>query len=283
MTRQALGKGIEALIPEIPEEVVKTKKNLADIEIDKIKTNPYQPRTHFDEEKLGELAESIKEKGMIQPIVVRRKEDGFELVAGERRLKAAEKIGMNLIPALIMENLSKGEMLELTLIENVQREDLNPVEEAKGYKRLLEECGISQKELSKKISKDRSSIANTLRLLHLPVEIQNHIESGKISEGHARAVLAVNTSQGQVDLSNRIIKFGLSVRDTERLVYEKTKVLKKKLRKASPAVLELEERLIRHFGTKVKVIHRKNKGKIEIEFYSQEDLQRILDLLNLKT
>jgi ParB family chromosome partitioning protein len=282
MTRQALGKGIEALIPEIPEEIIKTKKNLADIEIDKIKTNPYQPRTNFDEEKLKELALSIKEKGMIQPVVVRRKEDGFELVAGERRLKAAEKIGMKLIPALIMENLSKGEMLELTLIENVQREDLNPIEEAKGYKRLLEECGLSQKELSKKISKDRSSIANTLRLLNLPIEIQNYIGSGKISEGHARAILAVNTTKEQIDLANKVIKFRLSVREIEKLVYEKAKVFKKKLRKTSPSVLELEERLIRHFGTKVKVIHRKNKGKIEIEFYSEEDLQRILDLLNLR-
>jgi len=282
MTRQALGKGIEALIPEIPEEIIKTKKNLADIEIDKIKTNPYQPRTNFDEEKLKELALSIKEKGMIQPVVVRRKEDGFELVAGERRLKAAEKIGMKLIPALIMENLSKGEMLELTLIENVQREDLNPIEEAKGYKRLLEECGLSQKELSRKISKDRSSIANTLRLLNLPIEIQNYIGSGKISEGHARAILAVNTTKEQIDLANKVIKFRLSVREIEKLVYEKAKVFKKKLRKASPSVLELEERLIRHFGTKVKVIHRKNKGKIEIEFYSEEDLQRILDLLNLR-
>lgn len=282
MTRQALGKGIEALIPEIPEEIIKTKKNLADIEIDKIKTNPYQPRINFDEEKLGELAESIKEKGMIQPVVVRRKEDGFELVAGERRLKAAEKIGMKLIPALIMENLSKGEMLELTLTENVQREDLNPIEEAKGYKRLLEECGLSQKELSKKISKDRSSIANTLRLLNLPIEIQNYIGSGKISEGHARAILAVNTTKEQIDLANKVIKFRLSVREIEKLIYEKAKVFKKKLRKTSPSVLELEERLIRHFGTKVKVIHRKNKGKIEIEFYSEEDLQRILDLLNLR-
>jgi ParB family chromosome partitioning protein len=282
MTRQALGKGIEALIPEIPEEIIKTKKNLADIEIDKIKTNPYQPRINFDEEKLKELALSIKEKGMIQPVVVRRKEDGFELVAGERRLKAAEKIGMKLIPALIMENLSKGEMLELTLIENVQREDLNPIEEAKGYKRLLEECGLSQKELSKKISKDRSSIANTLRLLNLPIEIQNYIGSGKISEGHARAILAVNTTKEQIDLANKVIKFRLSVREIEKLVYEKAKVFKKKLRKTSPSVLELEERLIRHFGTKVKVIHRKNKGKIEIEFYSEEDLQRILDLLNLR-
>jgi len=282
MTRQALGKGIEALIPEIPEEIIKTKKNLADIEIDKIKTNPYQPRTNFDEEKLKELALSIKEKGMIQPVVVRRKEDGFELVAGERRLKAAEKIGMKLIPALIMENLSKGEMLELTLIENVQREDLNPIEEAKGYKRLLEECGLSQKELSKKISKDRSSIANTLRLLNLPIEIQNYIGSGKISEGHARAILAVNTTKEQIDLANKVIKFRLSVREIEKLVYEKAKVFKKKLRKTSPSVLELEERLIRHFGTKVKVIHRKNKGKIEIEFYSEEDLQRILELLNLR-
>ena len=281
MTRQALGKGLEALIPEVPEGIEKTKKNLAEIEIDKIKANPYQPRTNFDQEKLGQLAESIKEKGMIQPVVVRRKEDGFELVAGERRLKAAEKIGMKLIPALIMESLSKGDMMELTLIENVQRQDLNPIEEARGYRRLIEECGLSQKEISKKISKNRSSIANTLRLLNLPQELQSQIESGRIAEGHARAILAVDTPKEQTDLANKIIKFGLSVRETEKLVYGMPQVLKKRVRKLSPSLLELEERLKRHFGTKVRVVQRKNRGRIEIEFYSDEDLQRILEVLNL--
>lgn len=281
MTRQALGKGIEALIPT--ESDILKKNDLTEIEIDKIKPNPYQPRESFDKKRLSGLALSIKEKGMIQPVVVRRKQDGFEIVAGERRLRAAKSVGLKLIPALIMEGLSKQTMLELTLVENVQREDLNPIEEAKGYKRLLEECGLTQKELSKRVGKDRSSIANTLRLLNLPEEVKKLILSEIISEGHARAILALSTPKEQIDLAKKIKELSLSVRETEELVYKKKKKISTKDKRPhiSSEIRDLEEKLIRFFGTKVKIVKRKKRGKIEIEFFSEKELERILELLNI--
>lgn len=281
MARQALGRGIEALIPK--ESDFLKKKDLIEIEVEKIKPNPYQPRESFDEKRLSGLAESIKEKGMIQPVVVRKKQDGFEIVAGERRLRAAKSIGLKLIPAIIMEGLSKQSMLELTLVENVQREDLNPIEEAKGYKRLLEECGLTQKELSKRVGKDRSSIANTLRLLNLPEEVQNLILSDIISEGHARAILALSTPKEQINLAKKIKELSLSVRETEELVYRKKKKIspKNKRPKLSSELKDLEERLIKFFGTKVKIVKGKKRGKIEIEFFSEKELGRILELLNI--
>lgn len=281
MTRQALGRGIEALIPK--ESDFLKKKDLIEIEVEKIKPNPYQPRESFDEKRLSGLAESIKEKGMIQPVVVRKKQDGFEIVAGERRLRAAKSVGLKLIPAIIMEGLSKQSMLELTLVENVQREDLNPIEEAKGYKRLLEECGLTQKELSKRVGKDRSSIANTLRLLNLPEEVKKLILSDIISEGHARAILALSTPKEQINIAKIIKELSLSVRETEELVYRKKKKIypKNKRPKLSSELKDLEERLIKFFGTKVKIVKGKKRGKIEIEFFSEKELERILELLNI--
>lgn len=281
MARQALGRGIEALIPK--ESDFLKKKDLIEIEVEKIKPNPYQPRESFDEKRLSGLAESIKEKGMIQPVVVRKKQDGFEIVAGERRLRAAKSIGLKLIPAIIMEGLSKQSMLELTLVENVQREDLNPIEEAKGYKRLLEECGLTQKELSERVGKDRSSIANTLRLLNLPEEVQNLILSDIISEGHARAILALSTLKEQINLAKKIKELSLSVRETEELVYRKKKKISTKSKRPhiSSEIRDLEEKLIRFFGTKVKIVKGKKRGKIEIEFFSEKELERILELLNI--
>jgi len=285
MTRQALGKGIEALIPKETSDVLRGKKDLVEIEIDRIKPNPYQPRESFDDKSLSELAQSIKEKGVIQPVVVRKKEDTFELVAGERRLKAAKSIGLKLIPALIMDKLTKQSMLELTLVENVQREDLNPIEEARGYQRLVQECGLTQTDLSKRVGKDRSSVANTLRLLNLPDDVKKLILCEKISEGHARAILALSTTKGQIGLAKRIAELSLSVRETEDLVYGKRKkaVHRKKGLESSSEIRELEERLIRFFGTKVKIKKGKRKGKIEIEFFSEKELTRILEILNLKT
>jgi len=282
MTRQALGKGIEALIPETKEEEKRGKK-LLELEVEKIKPNPYQPREKYDPQKLAELANSIKEKGLIQPVVVRKTDSGFELIAGERRLKAAKDVGMKLIPALIMENLTKAGMLELTLVENVQREDLNPIEAAKGYQRLLTELGLSQNDVSKRIGKERSSIANTLRLLQLPKSIQKMILEAKLSEGHARAILAVRDPDQQLLLAKRIINQGLSVREVESLVYpeKKAKERKKKLRILSPALQEIEDKLREVFGTSVRLVQRKKRGRIEIEFYSEEDLNRILEILKL--
>jgi ParB family chromosome partitioning protein len=284
--RIALGKGLEALIPEFPKELIQPaltgEKNLVHLKIDKIKPNPYQPRAKFDKEKMEELTLSIREKGIIQPVVVRPVGDEFELVAGERRFLAAKNLGMEKVPALVMEKLSKEEVLELSLIENLQREDLNPIDEARGYKRLLEECGLTQKELSERIGKGRSSIANTLRLLNLPKPVQNLIANGELSEGHARAILSLSSEKEQITLSRHIIKDGLSVRKTEELVYgRKEKSKKGRLKGTRSKFLDIENSLKQFFGTKVNVVQRKKKGKIEIEFYSDEDLSRILELLHI--
>jgi ParB family chromosome partitioning protein len=286
MRRNALGKGLEALIPEPPKELVKSEekpeKGLVNLSIDKIKSNPYQPRTRVDEEKLLELSASIKERGIIQPVVVRQVGEEFELVAGERRFLAVKKLGWEKIPAIITGKLSKEEMLELSLIENLQREDLNPIDTARGYKRLLEECHLSQQQLAQKIGKDRSSVANTLRLLSLPEEVQKLISGEKLSEGHARAILSLSTGKEKIDLSKRVVKEGLSVRKTEDLVYGKKKTSGTKRRtKISPAFFEVEEKLKQFFGTSVKVVGKGKGGKVEIEFYSEEDLSRILELLQI--
>lgn len=279
--RIALGKGLDALIPEFSRNLVKPEKNLLQIRTDKIKPNPYQPRSKVDEDKMEELILSIKEKGIIQPVVVRPVGDEFELVAGERRFLAAQKLGMEKLPALVMEKLSKEEMLELSLIENLQREDLNPIDEAKGYKRLLNECGLSQKKLSERIGKDRSSVANTLRLLNLPKMVRSFIANGELSEGHARAILSLSDEKEQIALSRHIIKDGLSVRKTEELIYGRKQKAKRKLKRSPSKFLEVENSLKQFFGTKVNVVQGKKGGKIEIEFYSEEELARILELLNL--
>jgi ParB family chromosome partitioning protein len=282
MSKIALGKGLDALIPEFPKDLVRPERNLVQIKMDKIKPNPYQPRAKFDKEKMEELTLSIKEKGIIQPVVVRPMGDGFELVAGERRFLAAQKLGMEKLPALVMEKLSKEGMLELSLIENLQREDLNPIDEAKGYKRLLDECGLSQKDLSQRIGKDRSSIANTLRLLNLPKTVRSLIANGKLSEGHARAILSLSGEKEQIALSRHIIKDGLSVRKTEELVYgRREKAKRRKLKGAPSKFSEIENSLKQFLGTKVKIVQDKKRGKIEIEFYSDEDLSRILELLHI--
>jgi ParB family chromosome partitioning protein len=282
MSKVALGKGLDALIPDYPKDVMKSEKNLVQIKMDRIKPNPYQPRGKFDKDRMEELTLSIKEKGIIQPVVVRRVGDGFELVAGERRFLAAQKLGMEQVPALVMEKLSKEEMIELSLIENLQREDLNPIDQASGYKRLLEECGLSQKQLSEKIGKDRSSIANTLRLLNLPEAIQGFVADGELSEGHARAILSLPGEKEQITLSRHIIRDGLSVRKTEELAYgtkQKSKIRKPKFPPSK--FLEVENSLKQFFGTKVRVVQGEKVGKIEIEFYSDEDLSRIVESLNI--
>jgi ParB family chromosome partitioning protein len=255
---------------------------LVKLRVDKIKSNPYQPRTKVDEEKLAELSASIKEKGIIQPVVVRQVGEEFELVAGERRLLAAKRLGWEEVPAVIAGKLSKEDMLELSLIENLQREDLNPIDTAKGYKRLLEECLLTQAEVAQKIGKDRSSVANTMRILGLPEEVQKLIGEGKLSEGHARAILSISGEKEQIALSRRVVNEGLSVRKTEDLTQpgRRTLVIRKRA-KLSPEFLEIEEKLKQHFGTSVKVLGKGKGGRIEIEFYSEEDLSRILELLQL--
>ena len=278
--RVALGKGLGALIPEIgPEE----SKRLFYCGIEEIIPNRSQPRKYFDESKLQELADSIKEKGVLEPLIVRKVEQGYELIVGERRWRAAQKAGLKEVPVLVKEAEGR-EVLELSLIENLQREDLNPVEEADAFRRLMEEFGISQGELGTRLGKDRTTIANALRLLRLPPEVRDYLLEKKITPGHARAVLSLETEERQKELCGLIIRKGLSVREAEALAKRWTE----RQRRATPAssrndlesqLNSLMNSLRQHLGTKVHITQRGKKGKIEIEYYSFEDLGRIIDTI----
>lgn len=254
--------------------------------IDRIQPNPYQPRKRFDDAKLAELAESIRVHGIVQPLVVRKAGDGYELVVGQRRLLAAKMAGLAEVP-VVVSDLGDAEMIQVALIENLQREDLNPMEEAESYRRLVEEFGMTQDELARVLGRSRPSIANTLRLLNLQPEVQEVVSRGTISMGHARALLAIQDSALQVEACRRIVEQELSVRETEELV---RRVLasgrvgvkgedEKQERPRDPEITSLEEKLRRAFGTQVRIVQGKKKGKIEIEYYSEEDLERILALV----
>jgi ParB family transcriptional regulator, chromosome partitioning protein len=278
--RVALGKGLGALIPEIgPGE----SKRLFYCGIEEIIPNRSQPRKYFDESKLQELADSIKEKGVLEPLIVRKVEQGYELIVGERRWRAAQKAGLKEVPVLVKEAEGR-EVLELSLIENLQREDLNPVEEAEAFRRLMEEFGISQGELGTRLGKDRTTITNALRLLRLPPEVRDYLLEKKITPGHARAVLSLEAEERQKELCGLIIRKGLSVREAEALAKRWTE----RQRRATPGSIrnDLESQLSslmnslrQHLGTKVHITQRGKKGKIEIEYYSFEDLGRIIDTI----
>jgi len=269
--KTALGKGLEALIPERGEEVVY-------LDIDRIFRWEQQPRKAFRDDSLKELATSIKEKGVLQPIIVSRVGDGtFRLVTGERRWRAASLAGLKKIPALI-KNVASKDSLEIALIENIQREDLNPIETAEAFNRLVTDYKLTQEELSDKIGKDRATIANYIRLLKLPEEIKTLIYNGSLSTGHAKAILTIDGRANQVEAARKIVKKGLSVREAEILSRKVSKPPKVKLTK-DPQISSLEERLIKNLGTKVHILHKGKKGKIEIEYYSLEELDRLLEIL----
>src|SRR5208282_962649 len=273
--KTALGRGLEALLPEKGEEVIK-------IDIEKILPNDQQPRKVFDNEALKDLSASIKEKGVLQPVIVSRVGDGtFMLIAGERRWRAAHVAGLKKIPALIKE-ASSQDSLEIALIENIQREDLNPIETAAALSRLSTEYNLTQEALSRRVGKDRATIANYLRILKLPDEIKSFINNNSLSLGHAKAILAIDGMQKQVDAAREIVKGGLSVRATEALCKKLSgpsqPVVKKKQDKL-PEVADLETRLAQSLGTKVKIHHSGKRGKIEIEYYSLEELDRLLEVL----
>jgi len=284
MTTRRLGKGLNALIPtpDSEENEPGSSERLIEIEIALIKPNPYQPRLKFDAQALQELKNSIREKGLIQPITVRRVESGYELIAGERRLRAATDAGFKKVPAYVIHVETKEEMIELSLIENVQREKLNPIEEATAFQRLISECQLTQDEVARKIGKDRTTITNTLRLLKLPGDIQESVETGTISVGHARTLLAVDDQRVQRALWQKVIKNDISVRTLEKLVRELSQVKPHQpvpTEKKSTLLLKVEEDLRDTFGTKVSIRSRKEGGSIEIEFYSAEDLNRILEII----
>ena len=281
-----LGKGLGALIPE--DNNIKEEKNenggIINIELKDIKANKKQPRKFFDNNKLNELAESVKEHGIIQPLILKKEENGYSIIAGERRYRAAKIAELTEVPALIMD-ISDEKLLQVSLIENIQREDLNPIEEGLAYERLLKEFALTQEELSKTMGKSRTTITNTMRLLKLDDRVKEYVIEGVISEGHGRAILPLE-NDAQYEIAQKIIDNSLSVRETEKLVKkilndaveEKTSERRKPL---NPYYKDVRDRLQDHFGTKVNLNANKNKGKIEIEYYSEEDLQRILDIINI--
>ncbi len=278
--RMALGKGLGALLPELEQA---GSKALSYRGIEEIVPNRSQPRKHFDEAKLQELTESIKEKGILEPLIVRRTDQGYELIVGERRWRAAQKVGLKEVPVLVMEAEGR-EAFEISLIENLQREDLNPIESAEAFKRLIEEFNLSQEDLSKRIGKDRATIANTLRLLKLPLEVRDQLLQNRITSGHARAILSLENKERQKELCTLIIKKGLSVRESEALAKRWSEKPRKKTFPPKTADLDsqlnsLQDSLRRCLGTKVLIIHKGRRGKIEIEYYSHDDLERIVETI----
>ena len=283
MVSKRLGKGLRALIPDIPEEETEERKNsIQDIEVFKIKPNPFQPRENFDEVTLESLKNSIAEKGIIQPVTVRKVEDGYELIAGERRLRAVTALNFDSVPAYVLDVDRDEEMLELSLIENIQREDLNPIDIAKAYNKLLVDCNMTQETVAKRVGKDRSTVANFLRLLKLPQRIQGSLKVGELNMGHARALITIENEELQNNLWERIVKDKLSVRDVERLVKQSTRGKNKQKtreKEKSLYLLEIEEKLRDRYGTQVRIKMGKKGGSIEIEFYSQEELERLLEIM----
>ncbi len=281
--RPALGKGLSALIPDVPEP---PRPSPSEVDIDRLSPNRFQPRTHVDDARLGDLARPIKANGVIQPIVVRRVGDRFQIIAGERRWRAALKAGLQRVPIAVRE-VGAGQdrsLLEMALIENVQREDLNPIEEALAYRRLADEFHLKQEDIAEAVGKDRASIANQLRLLKLPDDIRADVAAGTLSMGHARALLALPTEADQRRLARDVIARSLSVRETESMV---KKIVDGGAAKADPAppkpvdvhTRAAEERLRLVLGTKVRIIRKGPRGRIEIDFVSEDELIRIYEQL----
>ncbi|HXX80636.1 MAG TPA: ParB/RepB/Spo0J family partition protein [Thermodesulfovibrionales bacterium] len=272
--KTALGKGLDSLLPDRAEDIIS-------IDVDRIIPGEQQPRKVFKDTALKELAASIKEKGVLQPIIVSRTGDGtFRLIAGERRWRAASLAGLRKVPAMV-KDVSSADSLEIALIENIQREDLNPLEMAEAFHRLIKDFDLSQEELSVRVGKERATVANYLRLLKLPGEIKSFVNDGTLTMGHARAILSIEGRPGQVEAARRIIHKGLSVREAENLAKTWGAEGKKKARvkKKDPQIESLQEKLIRSLGTKVRIHHKGKKGEIVIEYYSLDELDRLLDIL----
>ncbi|MDY6831342.1 MAG: ParB/RepB/Spo0J family partition protein [Thermodesulfobacteriota bacterium] len=283
--KRALGRGLDALFPEISRADA-AGGDYFYCDLDVISSNRFQPRSRFSEEELAALAESIKKEGVIQPVIVRKTDTGYELVAGERRLRAARLAGLSQVPAVVRE-ISDQQHLVYSIVENVQREDLNPLEEAQGYHMLVSTFGFSQEEVAAAVGKNRSTVANMLRLRNLPDAIKERIADGSISTGHARALLAAKTPQQQNAIFQAILARGLSVRQAEAMVKAPDKAgaspSTAPLKKPAPAdaahFTDMAESLARTFGTRVRIQRKGRRGKIEIEFYSDADLDRVLELL----
>lgn len=277
---KGLGKGINALFPgEALEEL--SGEKVEQLHVKSIQPNPYQPRKIFNEEAIQELCDSIQEHGVLQPIIVRKLDTVYEIVAGERRFRAAQLAGLTEIPAIVRV-LSDEETMELAILENLQREDLTPIEEAEAYKSLIDHVKVTQEQLAKRLGKSRSHIANHMRLLLLPEKVRDYITSGTLSMGHGRTLLGLKHKKQIPLIADKVLKEALNVRQLERLVQQLNENVPRetKSEKKDVFLVEQESTLREYFGTSVTIKKKKDKGKIEIEFFSEDDLQRILDLLN---
>lgn len=281
--KRGLGKGLSALIQDketvetlINASTVSSKESVALLKLEAINPNPDQPRKIFQKDALKELAESIKSDGVIQPIIVRKTKDGYEIIAGERRWRAAKEAGLSEIPSIVRE-IDDITADKISLIENVQRENLNPIEEAQAYRRIMEEYKLKQDELGKAVGKSRSYISNVVRLMNLDEKVIQYIYEGKLSGGHGKSLLGIKNKTEQVKAAERIIEHGISVRDTEKNVKNKKTIKTKK--KKENHIIDLEEKLMSSLGTKVSLSVGKKSGKIEIEYYSNDDLERLIDLI----
>ena len=284
--KPVLGKGIGALIPEYaePSSQGDAVRQVVNLNVDEIEPNPHQARTEFDEEQIDELMRSIQEKGVIQPITVNRIGQSYQIIAGERRWRATKKAGIQEIPAIVHEIESQQDLMELSLIENVQREDLTPIEEAEGYRSLTDKCFLTQEEVARKVGKNRSTVTNLLRLLQLPHEVQEFLRHGQLQMGHARALLGLEEDEDRLALGRRAVEEKMAVREVEKAVTsQRTGRKKKKAPKdvpSDPHIRDYEERLQHRYGTAVNIRRTAaNKGAIQIEFYNDSDLERLLDLM----
>ncbi len=277
--KQVLGRGLDALIPDMEASELEPEPFFY-CDIDSIRPNPYQPRRRFSDQDLKGLSSSIKEKGIIQPLVVRAVSTGYELIVGERRWRAARLAGVKQVP-VVVRNISGAEMVETALVENIQREDLNPLDKADAYHRLIKEFGLTQQKVAKRVGQERSTVANFLRLRKLPKPIKADIINNTLSMGHARALLGAETPAQQKEAWHRIVSGNLSVRAAEALVKKlkgrKLKATRAKARTSQDVYIEsLADDLSRYFGTRVRIVRRGDRGKVEIEFYTNEDLERLI-------
>lgn len=282
--KKSLGKGLEALFGEDIEETIEeisNKKSIMELKISQIEPNVKQPRKQFDEEKIGELAKSIKENGLIQPIVVSKEGDTYKIIAGERRWRAARMAGLTTVPVYIKDEIKGQKLLELALIENLQRQDLNSIEEANAYQSLINDYGMTQEQVAEVIGKSRPKVANSVRLLSLDKRVQEMIISGRISEAHARAILPIENKEKQYEIALMIEKKGLNVREVEMLMRQKKKAPKKE-KIEDIFAKSIEENMKDYLGTKVQIVTKsKEKGKIIIEYFSNDDLDRIMDIIGM--
>lgn len=275
MKKVVLGKGLDALIPS-HSAIAAIDKKYRMVSLDRIEPNPMQPRREFGAESLRELTESLKQNGLMQPLVVKNNGSGFTIIAGERRFRAARMAGLNEVAVVIMDDVDENKMLELALVENIQREDLNPIETAEAYRSLIDRCNLSQNELAGRVGKSRTAVTNTMRLLGLPHSIIKMVRSGELSEGHARTLLAFETEEQMLLMVKRIHDESLSVRALE---HETSKKPKRRMQRVKlPIILEVESNLKQILGTSVKIKHGPKRGRLEIEYYGESDLNRLLDL-----